>query len=170
MWRQGDSLSVRPTNNRPIRVYFRYFDFTQQRWGEQEKCQQRLETVAKISFGCSLFSQKWLSIRYLSKDFFSMRIQWCSAKWQLSSKRGCVFWKQKLSGRLCSLCLPEHGDMSAEAGVQGPGPLSFLFTNQRPLTYQFQISQEQRERETTDRKGLFFFFFFFPSPFFLLRS
>lgn len=34
-----------------------------------------------------------------------------------------------------------------------PGPLSFLFSYQRPRTYQFQISQEQRERETTDRKG-----------------
>ena len=47
-------------------------------------------------------------------------------------------------------------DMCAEAGAQGPGPLSFLFSYQRPLSYQFQISQEQRERETTDRKGIFF--------------
>lgn len=37
-----------------------------------------------------------------------------------------------------------------------PGPLSFLFSYQRPRTYQFQISQEQRETETTDRKGIFF--------------
>lgn len=46
--------------------------------------------------------------------------------------------------------------MSAEAGALRPGPLSFLFSYQRPLTYQFQISQEQRERESTDRKGIFF--------------
>lgn len=46
--------------------------------------------------------------------------------------------------------------MCAEAGAQGPGPLSFLFSYQRPLSYQFQILQEQRERETTDRKGIFF--------------
>lgn len=50
--------------------------------------------------------------------------------------------------------------MCAEAGAQGPGPLSFLFGYQRPLSYHFQISQEQRERETTDRKGIFF-----PPPF-----
>lgn len=50
-------------------------------------------------------------------------------------------------------------DMCAEAGAPRPGPLSFLFSYQRPQTYQFQISQEQREREreTTDRKGIFFF-------------
>lgn len=49
-------------------------------------------------------------------------------------------------------------DMCAEAGALRPGPLSFLFSYQRPHTYQFQISQEQRERETTDRKGIFFFY------------
>lgn len=52
-------------------------------------------------------------------------------------------------------------DMCAEAGAQRPGPLSFLFSYQRPHTYQFQISQEQRERETTDRKGIFFLSLFF---------
>lgn len=47
-------------------------------------------------------------------------------------------------------------DMCAEAGAPRPGPLSFLFSYQGPRTYQFQISQEQRERETTDRKGIFY--------------
>lgn len=36
-------------------------------------------------------------------------------------------------------------DMCAEAGALRPGPLSFLFSYQRPHTYQFQISQEQSE-------------------------
>lgn len=51
--------------------------------------------------------------------------------------------------------------MCAKAGASRPGPLSFLFSYQRPHTYRFQISQEQRERESTDRKGIFSFFLFF---------
>lgn len=68
-----------------------------------------------------------------------------------------VKWQALLSLFACA----GEVDMCAEAGAWRPGPLSFLFSYQRPHTYQFQISQEQRERETTDRKGIFFHSFFF---------
>lgn len=52
----------------------------------------------------------------------------------------------------------EEVDMCAEAGAPRPGPLSFLFSYQRPShTYQFQISQEQRERERPLTGSRFFF-------------
>lgn len=69
-----------------------------------------------------------------------------------------VKWQALLSLFACA----GEVDMCAEAGARRPGPLSFLFSYQRPHTYQFQISQEQRERETTDRKGIFFPLLFFP--------
>lgn len=59
-----------------------------------------------------------------------------------------------------ALCLPVQrrggGHVCRGSEPLRPGPLSFLFSYQRPLTYQFQISQEQRETETTDGKGIFF--------------
>lgn len=66
-----------------------------------------------------------------------------------------VKWRAQLS-----VCLCRGGEVDMCAGgseAPRPGPLSFLFSYQRPLTYQFQISQEQRETETTDGKGIFFF-------------
>ena len=69
-----------------------------------------------------------------------------------------------MAGSALFVC-PLQGRWTCVSGSRGlraprPGPLSFLFSYQRPDAYQFQISQEQRERETTDRKGIFFY----PSP------